>query len=194
MHAWTADRLGDPTPRQQGRITLNPLAHFDLFGTLALIFFRFGWGKPVQFNPNNLRFPRRDSALIALAGPMTNLVTAFVLAAPLKLMSQNITEASSAAFVFLFLVLKGISDISVILFSLNVLPLPPFDGSKIVGLIIPHRYERQYNNFLYHAPKYIILFILFDIFVLSNVFKISIIGLLVGTVAQWVFALVSLGA
>src|SRR3989344_291453 len=77
-HAFVADHLGDPTPRLQGRVTLNPLAHLDPMGTLLLFIVHFGWGKPVQFDPFNLRNPRRDAALISLAGPATNLVTATV--------------------------------------------------------------------------------------------------------------------
>src|SRR3990172_11954241 len=75
-HAYAAERLGDPTPRLMGRLTLNPLAHLDPLGTLMLLIARFGWGKPVQFDPFNLRHPRRDSALISLAGPASNLIMA----------------------------------------------------------------------------------------------------------------------
>lgn len=70
-HAFVADYLGDPTPRVQGRVTLNPLAHLDPFGTLALLFIGFGWGKPVEFDPYNLKHKTRDTALIALAGPVS---------------------------------------------------------------------------------------------------------------------------
>src|SRR3989339_1835794 len=77
-HAWAADRLGDPTPRLQGRLTLNPKAHLDPIGTLMLILFRFGWGKPVMFDPFNLKNPRRDAMLIGLAGPASNLISAAI--------------------------------------------------------------------------------------------------------------------
>src|SRR3989344_1658008 len=73
-HAFAADRLGDPTPRLMGRLTLNPLAHLDPLGTLLLLIARFGWGKPVIFDPFNLRNPRRDSAIISLAGPVSNIL------------------------------------------------------------------------------------------------------------------------
>jgi len=75
-HAYSAEYLGDPTPRLQGRTTLNPLAHLDPLGTLMLLLFRFGWGRPVQFDPYNLANPRRDAALISLAGPTSNLILA----------------------------------------------------------------------------------------------------------------------
>lgn len=81
-HAWAADRLGDPNPRLDGRLSLNPLRHLDPIGTLMLVIFHFGWGKPVAFDPFNLRRPKRDAALISLAGPTANLILA-VLAAVL---------------------------------------------------------------------------------------------------------------
>lgn len=194
-HAWMADRLGDPTPRMQGRISLNPLRHFDLFGTLALIIFKFGWGKPVQFNPRNLEYPKRDSALIALAGPMANLVTALVLAAPIKFLTQAIVaQDGGTAGLVLVAILKAISDISVILFSLNVLPFPPFDGSKIIGLFVPRAYEHVYASYLENGTQYVIFFVLFDLLFLTNLFHFSILQFLVRWIAQWVFALVSLGA
>src|SRR3989344_4659219 len=79
-HALTADRLGDPTPRAQGRLTINPLAHIDPIGMLLIIIIGFGWGKPVVYDPYNLRNPHRDSAYIALAGPLSSLLTALVFA------------------------------------------------------------------------------------------------------------------
>src|SRR3989344_7675802 len=84
-HAWAAEQLGDPTPRLAGRLTLNPLAHLDPIGTLCLLIFRFGWGKPVPFDPFNLANPRRDSALISLAGPASNIALAVVLSFIMKL-------------------------------------------------------------------------------------------------------------
>src|SRR3972149_935093 len=77
-HALAAERLGDPTPRLQGRLTLNPLKHLDPIGTILLILVRFGWGKPVQFDPFNLRHPRRDSAIISIAGPVSNAIVAIL--------------------------------------------------------------------------------------------------------------------
>src|SRR3989339_185985 len=89
-HALAADRLGDPTPRLQGRLTINPLAHLDPIGTLMLILFRFGWGKPVQFDQFNLRNPRRDTMLISIAGPTSNLLTAVLAAILLRFLPSNL--------------------------------------------------------------------------------------------------------
>lgn len=187
-HAWMADRLGDPTGRIYGRLSLNPLRHFDLVGTLALIIFGIGWGKPVPFNPQNLRSPKRDGALIALAGPMSNLIMAFLIAVPLKYLSDN--PFSSTPF---YNLLGVIFWISVLLFSLNILPLPPFDGSKIIGFFIPHRYQHTYENYLREGVKYTMLFILFDIFVIKALFKFSILLSIVSKVTVWIIAIISLG-
>jgi len=83
-HAFMAERLGDPTPRLQGRLTLNPLAHLDPLGTLMLFIIGFGWGKPVQFDPYNLKNPRRDAALISFAGPLSNIILASILSIVLR--------------------------------------------------------------------------------------------------------------
>jgi len=77
-HAYVADKLGDPTPRYLGRVTLNPKAHLDPIGTLLLVVAGFGWGKPVPFNPNNLSNPKRDAALISFAGPLSNFFMAII--------------------------------------------------------------------------------------------------------------------
>lgn len=187
-HAWAADRLGDPTPRVLGRLTLNPLKHFDFFGTLSLIFFKIGWGKPVPFNPENLRHPKRDSAIIALAGPFSNLITAIVFAIPIKYLAGTSFHALP-----FYDLLRFIGDFSILLFTLNMLPLPPFDGSKIIGVFVPHRFTHVYENFLREGVKYVIIFILFDVFVLSELLHFSILNLVVFRLAFWIKALIFLG-
>ncbi|MBI4994976.1 site-2 protease family protein [Candidatus Peregrinibacteria bacterium] len=187
-HAWAADRLGDPTARIYGRLTLNPLKHFDFVGTLSLIIFGIGWGKPVPFNPENLRYPKRDSALVALAGPVSNLLTALVFAIPLKYLG-------STSFVRLPLygLIGNIFAISILLFSLNILPFPPFDGSKIIGLFIPHHWHAAYENYLRDGVKYVILFILFDVLVLEKILGFSILHFIVVKITTWIIAVISLG-
>ena len=187
-HAFMANRLGDPTARVAGRLTLNPLKHFDLVGTLSLILFGIGWGKPVPFNPDNLRSPKRDSALIALAGPVSNLLTAVLFAIPLKYLAD-------AGFRQLpFYDLMGyIFSMSILLFALNVLPFPPFDGSKIIGLFVPQRYHFVYEKYLREGVKYVVIFILLDVFILQKVFNFSILHTIVVKMTMWIIALISLG-
>ena len=137
-HAYIADKLGDPTPGMQGRISLNPLRHLDPIGTLMLILFRFGWGKPVQFDPFNLAHPKRDSALIALAGPASNLI----LATALSLLSR----LSPGSFLAILAIPLIIMNINLAIF--NLLPVPPLDGAKVLYGILPMEWAEEYNHFM----------------------------------------------
>lgn len=122
-HCYAADALGDPTPRALGRVTLNPLAHLDPLGTLAiLITGAFGWGKASPFDPYNLANPRRDTALIALAGPASNIALACVLSLLL-----HFTPTTNVFFSVLF----SLIHLNLNLAIFNLLPVPPLDGSKI---------------------------------------------------------------
>ena len=128
-HALAADRLGDPTPRLQGRLTLNPLAHLDPLGTLMLVLFRFGWGKPVQFDQFNLRNPRRDAMLISIAGPVSNLLTAVLATILLRLLPSNLLA---------FLIFQPFIVISVVLAVFNFVPVHPLDGGKILSGLLSY--------------------------------------------------------
>lgn len=133
-HGFMAYALGDNTAKNQGRLTLNPIAHIDFLGLLAMIFFRFGWAKPVPVDYRNFKNPKRDSMLVALAGPMSNFVLATVLYmvgyALIMLMYSEITYA-----VFSFLSLTA--TISVGLGVFNLIPIPPLDGSHILMPLLP---------------------------------------------------------
>ncbi len=152
-HAWVAYKLGDPTAKMAGRVSLNPMRHLDLLGTIMIFIAHFGWGKPVPFNYYNLKHPRRDSALIAIAGPLSNLVTAFIIAILIKYLPMPI---------ILFEILRAIYALSIILFLFNLIPIAPLDGSKLIGLIVPHSMENWYQKFLSQGPMYIILLIVID--------------------------------
>src|SRR3989344_8726175 len=128
-HAKTADYLGDPTPGLQGRLTLNPKAHIDLYGLLFLVLFGFGWGKPVQFDPFNLKNPRRDSAIISIAGPISNVVLALICSLLLRLFLFFDTSIVSAIG---SLILPPIIMLNLILAVFNLIPIHPLDGFKIV--------------------------------------------------------------
>ena len=153
-HAWVAYKLGDPTAKAEGRVSLNPLRHLDPLGTIMIFIARFGWGKPVPFNYHNLKHPRRDAALIAVAGPVSNLLLAFVVAIILKYMGWLPT--------FVFESLRTIYMLSVILFLFNLLPIAPLDGSKLLGLVIPRSKEEWYLKFLSQGPLILILLVVAD--------------------------------
>ncbi|MDT7880122.1 MAG: site-2 protease family protein [Candidatus Hydrothermia bacterium] len=127
-HALAADKLGDITPRLEGRLTLNPLKHIDIIGFIMLIIFHFGWAKPVPINIYNLKNFRRDVVIIAFAGPLSNLIIAFICFLLMKLTSNN--EILN----FLF---SSTLVINIFLFAFNLIPLPPLDGWRIISSAFP---------------------------------------------------------
>lgn len=134
-HAFSAVRLGDPTPRFQGRYTLNPLRHIDPLGALLIYLVGFGWAKPVQWNPRNIEIDRRLGAIIvAAAGPLSNLVLAIVSLLFLRLLVAA-SGAAQMGIVGNFLVM--FANINVVLFVFNLLPIPPLDGSHILFALLP---------------------------------------------------------
>lgn len=166
-HAWTASMLGDPTAKLAGRISLNPFRHLDILGTLMIFIAHFGWGKPVPFNYYNLKHPRRDSALISLAGPLSNLISAFAIALVFRYI-QSMPP-------FIFESLRAIFNLSIILFLFNLIPIAPLDGSKLIGLLIPASKENWYQRFISQGPLYLILLIVFDR-LLSETVGFSLLG------------------
>ncbi|MBI2970318.1 MAG: site-2 protease family protein [Gammaproteobacteria bacterium] len=150
-HGWVANRLGDPTARLRGRLTLNPLRHIDLIGTvllpiilLSISNFVFGWAKPVPVDWRNLRRPRRDMALVAVAGPCANIgmLILWTLFARLVVAAGAGPDAAPALF---FMAEVGIV-INVVLIVLNLLPLPPLDGSRVVSALLPPHLAYNYNR------------------------------------------------
>jgi Zn-dependent protease len=139
-HAVTADYLGDPTPRRMGRITLNPLKHLDPFGTIMLIIAGFGWAKPVMVNPMNMRGnPRTSMAIVAIAGPLSNLIMAGMAAIffRLGLVDLNSLFLGNAGSFSLANLLVQFLYINLALAFFNLIPVPPLDGSKILFAILP---------------------------------------------------------
>lgn len=132
-HAQVADWMGDDTPRMMGRLTLNPVAHIDPVGLIMLLVARFGWGKPVMINPGNFRNWRKGEVCVALAGPVSNLITAFV-ALVVQLVFAKLQLFSSTA---LPMVLQLIVLYNVNFAIFNMLPLPPLDGSRVLMCFLP---------------------------------------------------------
>lgn len=158
-HAFVADYLGDPTPRSQGRVSLNPLAHLDPVGTLFLIIAGFGWGKPVQYDPYNLRNPKRDASLISLAGPASNILLAIIISFILRLISIQIPE-----YLFILFLLRSIVIINVTLAIFNLIPVYPLDGFRVVGGLLSGQKAQEWEN----LSKYGFIFLLMMLLPLSG--------------------------
>lgn len=186
-HGLVAYKLGDDTAKRAGRLTLNPLKHIDLFGLVLMIAFRFGWAKPVPVDMRKLRHPRRGMALVALAGPVSNLLLAIVLlflygVLYIPLMNGKVGE------VVLELLMTG-GYLSCALAVFNMIPIPPLDGSKVLFSFLPDEIYRKILR--YERYFMILLFALVATRVLSGVLSTST-GWIVDRLwvfAQWGFAL-----
>ena len=150
-HAWVASRCGDTTAKAMGRLSFNPLKHIDLIGTILtpiviLVFthfnFAFGWAKPVPINPTQFRNPRRDVILVAIAGPLANFLMAILWAAVMKCAIAANPAVSMAALFFLLTARAGIV-INLVLAILNLLPIPPLDGGRVIMALLPYPYSAR---------------------------------------------------
>ena len=178
-HAWAANRLGDPTARDLGRITLNPIVHMDLIGTVLFPLLGllgggvvFGWAKPVPVNPNNLRRPNRDHALVAAAGPASNVLAAVGFLAASKFLGELFPVQIAAQHTVLFplyLLFRVGLMLNVILAVFNLFPIPPLDGSWILSRLFPG----QLGSLIERARPY--GFLLLILLIWSGVFS-SVIG------------------
>ncbi len=170
-HALVAYRLGDPTAKLQGRLTLNPLSHLDPVGTIAILLIGFGWGKPTPFDPYNLRNVKRDSALISVAGAVSNFVLAIALAIPYLFVfyTHTLTPGVNLAYVYI----SRIIFINLALGVFNLIPIAPLDGFKVLAGLLP---KNWYEDFIQTEP--------YGIFLLLAL-------LLTGTIAKILLPIVS---
>ena len=160
-HAWAADKLGDPTAKIYGRMSLNPARHFDLLGALCMILVGFGWAKPVPVAARtNFKHPRRDMALSAAAGPAANILLAAFCMVLYKLTYYLWTPsaATTVAWLLILGVLSSMISVNITLAVFNLVPIPPLDGSRIFNMLLP---ERIYFGIMRYER--IILFALFAI-------------------------------
>jgi len=180
-HAYMADKLGDPTPRLHGRLSLNPLNHYDRVGTTVLLVtvvmralgapvIPIGWAKPVQFDPYNLDNPRRDAALISLAGPASNILTAIIISLLIHLPGFVYTGASTPW--LLTLIAEPIITINIILALFNLIPVHPLDGGKILVGLLPKELAYETETFLSQYGMIILLLLIFPFRGVSPIFAL----------------------
>jgi Zn-dependent protease len=157
-HAYVADRLGDPTPRAHGRLTLNPLAHLDLIGTVLILLVGFGWAKPVPITPTNFTNWRRDTVIVAAAGPLANVTLLFVLGIPFKL---GLLPAYGLGAGPISVLLLTMMQINAMLAVFNLIPIPPLDGSKILLGLLPPEQAVAYARVQLYGPFLLLLLLMF---------------------------------
>jgi len=183
-HSFVAIMLGDDTPRQQGRLTLNPFRHIELVGFIFLIIAGFGWAKPVRIDRDKLKHPRRDDILISLAGPLSNFLFALLLVFALKLSLTLITFHSRYTLQTVYSVFGVFIGINLGLAVFNLLPIPPLDGSHLIyNLISLKSYEVSAKYFKYGS------FVLLLLIVLDRFTNIDLIplGKVIGSVMKFLF-------
>jgi Zn-dependent protease len=174
-HAASADALGDSTPRMHGRLTLNPMAHLDVMGTITLMFAGFGWAKPVPVNPYALR--RKTSAglmLVSLAGPVSNLLLAVIAAIPLRLRWVPLVAGSGPILPTMGEFLLEFLFVNLALFLFNLIPLAPLDGEKVITFFLPRQWAEFYDSIRPYSP----MILLAIIFVLP-MFGLDLINLII---------------
>jgi len=152
-HARVSDAMGDPTPRWTGRLSLNPMAHLDPVGLLMLWIFRFGWAKPVQINPSYYRNPKKGILLVSLAGPLSNLLLAFIM---LLLIKLGLFYGG-----ILYTFFQTLFVYNLVLAVFNLIPIPPLDGSKILSSLLPGRQAYAFSQIEPYGPFILIILVYF---------------------------------
>ena len=183
-HGWVANRLGDPTAKLQGRLTLNPLAHLDIIGTIAIVLIGFGWAKPVPVDARYLRRPRQDMILIAAAGPGSNLLLAAAVAFCYRMTPWGGLGTEWAWLVVpLRAMLRAGVWVNVLLAVFNLLPIPPLDGSRVVAGLLPLRQAISYSRL--EPYGFVIIFLLFFSGIMDPFFGAAVRTLTLALFRMW---------
>lgn len=164
-HALAANYLGDNTAKYSGRLSLNPIAHLDLWGTLMLIFAGFGWGKPVPVNIHNLKWRKWGEAFVSMAGPLSNFISVVLFVFIFKLTAPHLAADNLLLIFISYLVI-----VNLVLGVFNLIPIPPLDGSKVLFTIIPERYDHVKRWLSVNGMLLLIALLLIDNFTSINVF------------------------
>lgn len=184
-HGYVSYWLGDPTPKSSGRLSINPLKHIDPIGILCLIFFRVGWAKPVMINPRYYKNEKWGVALVSLAGPLMNLLVAFVSIFFIVLISKFSGNIFMTKYISTFLLQLAIINIGLGVF--NLIPIPPLDGSKIIGAILPEEAYYQYMKYQKYGMIFILVIIV--IFNILSIYNITILNDMIEAIYYWMVRL-----
>lgn len=185
-HGWVAWKFGDPTAKQMGRLTLNPLAHLDPVGTIMLLLFYFGWAKPVPVDPRNFKNPRKAMVWVALAGPGANVITALILGLTLQLLlGTGMVRTFSSVYVMIAFAIF----INLMLAFFNLIPIPPLDGSRVVEGYLPIRYLAGWERFTRFGWV-----ILIGLILMGRLTGVSIFGVTIFPLSKALFSLFTGGA
>lgn len=190
-HAFAADKLGDDTPRMEGRLSLNPLKHLDPIGSVMLLFAGFGWGKPVHVNPRNYNREmsmEKADAIVAIAGPLMNLFLAIVLTLIYCAIEKFFIITSTVGSILMYMLLYAIS-INIGLGVFNLIPLPPLDGSKVIKPFLPYNAKMWFEN---NERFCSIIFVILWIFGLLSIIISPIINLVYKGIMNLGFAIFGL--
>lgn len=164
-HALAASILGDQTANFSGRLTLNPLAHLEFFGTMMLLLAGFGWGKPVPVNPYNLKYKKWGEAIVALAGPISNFISVGLFIVIFRLVAPNLAPDN-----MLVMFLTTLIVVNLTLGVFNLIPIPPLDGSKVLFAALPHNFDEFKTKLAINGPWVLLILIFADNFLGFNIF------------------------
>lgn len=190
-HGYAAYKMGDPTAKYSGRLSLNPLAHFDLIGFLCMLFFHFGWAKPVPINPDNFKDRKKGVILVSLAGPVSNLAMALISAVILGIVGKftgfaalfsNVTSLKGLNVLIVMLYYCIIINVGLMIF--NLIPIPPLDGSRVLTEFLPGRIK--YKFYRYERYSFLVLLLIIYTGILD-----PILNFLTNLILQPIFKIVN---
>ena len=200
-HAYAATKLGDPTAKYDGRLTLNPLSHLDPLGTIMFLLVGFGWGKPVPVDTRYFKKPKRDNAIVAFAGPLSNFVLAWIAFIILFIIAKDqmagsavnllhMDEATNPLLTLGVQIAASSLFINLALMAFNLLPIAPLDGSKILHPFIPVRYEHDYLRYMEKGPMILIVLLVLERLVHTSILS----GWVMGIINPILFTMLSIGS
>ncbi len=180
-HGYAAYKMGDHTAKYSGRLSLNPAHHLDLLGTICMLFFHFGWARPVPINPRNFRDSKKGIIVVSLAGPFANFVVALLSMFALRIMVKVFPYPYAGIYDFFLNIVGAMVQLNVGLMVFNLLPIPPLDGSKVLLEFLPYRLKYRFYQFERYSGL-----------ILMALIATNVLTPLLITLRSWVLALINL--